>query len=235
MSTVKDIIKSSLRLLGVIASGEEPTPEELSDALEGFNLMLDSWSTENLSIYSTQDQVFTWPAGEITQTLGPSGDFVGNRPVELLDSTYFKDNDNGISFNIKIINQSQYDDIALKTVTATYPNYIWLNMDMDNIGMYLFPVPTKNLEFHFISAFELKKANGYTDELHFPPGYLRAFKYCLACELAPEFGVEPAATISRIAMVAKRNIKRINQDDSKMTFPSNLIGKSRRFNIYAGE
>lgn len=237
MSTLKDIIKGSLRLIGVVAEGEEPTPEEFRDSLSAFNLMIDSWSIENLAVYSTQDQVFNWPANTAVRTLGPTGDFVGNRPIDLDDSTYFKDASSGISFPIKIINQLQYSNLALKSVTSTYPQCIWVNYDMPNITMTLYPVLTKELEFHFVSIFELPKVtiSNLTEQLSFPPGYERAIKYNLACELAPEFGISPTREVIRIATISKRNIKRVNKSDDKMQLPSNLVGRSRRFNIYSGE
>jgi hypothetical protein len=67
-----------------------------------------------------------------------------------------------------------------------------------------------------------------------PPGYLRAFKYNLACEIAPEFGVEPSPTVSRLAMTSKRNLKRINNPDDIMSMPYSLIATRQRFNVYAG-
>ena len=67
-----------------------------------------------------------------------------------------------------------------------------------------------------------------------PSGYLRAFRYNLACEIAAEFGIEPSPTVSRIAMVSKRNIKRINNPGDVMSIPQPLIGTGARFNIYSG-
>ena len=68
----------------------------------------------------------------------------------------------------------------------------------------------------------------------FPPGYLRAFKYNLACELAPEFGVEPSPTVQRVAMTSKRNLKRINNPDDIMSLPYSIVATRQRFNIFAG-
>ena len=232
--TAGDQINAALRLIGQLAEGEQPSVATAQDALNAMNQMLDSWSTERLSIFSTQDQVFTWPASTLSRTLGPSGDFVGNRPIQLDDSTYFKDPSTGVSFGIKIINQQQYDGIAVKTVTSTYPQVIWINMDYPNIDMYIYPKPTRDLEWHFISVTELDQPATLDTVLSFPPGYMRAFKYCLACEIAAEFGVEPSPTVSRIAMTSKRTLKRINNPDDIMSLPYSIVGTRQRFNVFAG-
>jgi hypothetical protein len=233
-TTAADQINGALRLIGMLAEGETPSAATAQDSLSALNQMIDSWNTERLSVFSTQDQVFTWTPNQIHRTLGPTGNFVGNRPILLDDATYFKDPTNGISFGIKIINQQQYDGIAVKTVTSTYPQVIWINMDYPNIDMYVYPVPTKALEWHFISVTELTAPASLSTSLTFPPGYLRAFKYNLACEIANEFGVEPPPNVARIAMTSKRNLKRINNPDDIMSLPYSIVATRQRFNIFAG-
>ena len=233
-TTAGDQINGALRLIGQLAEGETPSAATSQDALTAMNQMIDSWSIERLAVFSTQDQVFSWPPGAISRTLGPTGDFVGNRPVLLDDSTYFRDPANNISFGIKILNQQQYNGIAVKTVTSTYPQVIWVNMTYPNIEMYVYPVPTKVLEWHFVSVSELTQPATLATVLSFPPGYLRAFRYCLACEIAAEFGVEPSPQVSRIAMTSKRNLKRINNPDDIMSLPYSIVGTRQRYNIFAG-
>lgn len=233
-TTAGDQINGALRLIGQLAEGETPSAATSQDALTAMNQMIDSWSTERLAVFSTQDQVFSWLPGFISRTLGPTGDFVGNRPILLDDSTYFKDPANGISFGIKILNQQQYNGIAVKTVTSTYPQVIWINMNYPDIEMYVYPVPTKVLEWHFVSVSELDQPAVLATVLSFPPGYLRAFRYCLACEIAAEFGVEPSPQVSRIAMTSKRNLKRINNPDDIMSLPYSIVGTRQRYNIFAG-
>jgi len=233
-TTAGDQINGALRLIGQLAEAETPSAATSQDALAALNQMIDSWNTERLAVFSTQDQIFDWPPNVLSRTLGPTGDFVGNRPILLDDSTYFIDTASGISYGIKIINQQQYDGIAVKTVTSTYPQVIWVNMSYPNIEMYVYPKPTKVLEWHFISVEELTKPALLSTTLAFPPGYLRAFKYNLACEIAAEFGVEPSPQVQRIAMTSKRNLKRINNPDDVMSIPYAIVGTRQRFNIFAG-
>lgn len=232
--TAGDQINRALRLLGVLAEGETPSASVSQDALMALNQMIDSWNTERLSVFCTQDQVFTWPAGEYIRTLGPSGNFVGLRPVLLDDATYYRDPGTNVSYGIKFINQQQYDGIAVKTVTSTYPQVIFVNMGFPDVTMSIYPRPTRDLEWHFISVQKLDEPASLVTDILFPPGYLRAFTYNLAMELAPEFGVEPSPQVQRIAMTSKRNLKRINNPDDVMSMPYAIVASRQRFNIFAG-
>jgi hypothetical protein len=232
-TTAGDQINRALRLLGVLAEGETPSAATSQDALLAFNQMVDSWNTERLAVYATQDQVFSWPAGEILRTLGPTGDFVGNRPVLLDDATYYRA-PSGVSYGIKFINQDQYNGIAVKTATSTFPQVIFVNETFPDVEMYIYPKPTQDLEWHFISVEELTQPALITTQLYFPPGYMRAFTYNLAMEIAPEFGVEPSPQVQRIAMTSKRNLKRINNPNDIMSLPYGVVANKQRFNIYSG-
>jgi len=232
--TAGDQINRALRLLGVLAEGETTSASVSQDSLMALNQMIDSWNTERLSVFCTQDQVFTWPAGEYIRTLGPSGNFVGLRPVLLDDATYYRDPGTNVSYGIKFINQQQYDGIAVKTVTSTYPQVIFVNMGYPDITMSIYPRPTRDLEWHFVSVQELTQPATLVTNILFPPGYLRAFTYNLAMEIAPEFGVEPSPQVQRIAMTSKRNLKRINNPDDIMSMPYAIVASRQRFNIYAG-
>jgi len=234
-TTAGDQINAALRLIGQLAEGETPSAETSQDALAALNQMIDSWSIERLTVFSTQDQVFTWPVNVATRTLGPTGDFVGNRPVLVDDSTYFRDPQSGVSFGLVMVNQQQYNGIALKTANSPYPQVMWTNMTYPDVEMTIYPVPTRLLEFHIVSVDELTQPALLNTTLSFPPGYLRCFKYNLAVEIANEFGVEAPPSVQRIAMASKRNLKRVNNPDDLMSMPYALSSRrSHRFNVFSG-
>jgi hypothetical protein len=233
-TTAGDQINAALRLIGMLAEGETPSSNTSNDALNALNQMIDSWNTERLSVFSTQDQIVSWLPNTYVHTLGPTGDTVGNRPILVDDASYFRDPQSGISFGIKLINQQQYNGIAVKTVTSTYPQVMWVNMEYPDITMTVYPVPTKLLEFHIVSVNELTTPAVLATNLTFPPGYLRCFKYNLACEIATEFGIAPPANVARLAMTSKRNLKRINNPDDIMSLPYSIVATRQRYNIFAG-
>ena len=233
-TTAADQINGALRLIGQLAEGEVPSAATSQDALAALNQMLDSWSTERLAVYSTQDQIYNWQPNVRFITMGPTGTFVAERPILMDDATYFRDASTNVSYGIKLINNQQYNNIAVKTVRSTYPQLMWVNMTYPDVEIYIYPVPTKVLEFHFVSVQPLTQPAALDTVLAFPPGYLRAFRYNLACELAAEFGVEPSPQVQRIAMYSKRNLKRINNPDDLMAMPAALIVNRPRFNIFTG-
>jgi hypothetical protein len=237
--TAGEQINRALRLIGMLAEGETPSAATAQDSLMALNQMIDSWNTERLSVFSTIDQIVNWPVGSINETLGPSGSLVrlngtAVRPVLVDDSTYFKDPGTGVSYGVKLINQQQYNGIAVKTVTSTFPQVMFVNMTYPDVDLFIYPRPTRLLEWHFVSVQELTQPATLSTDILFPPGYLRAFTYNLACEIAPEFGVEPSPQVQRIAMYSKRNLKRINNPDDVMSMPYAIVATRQRFNVYAG-
>lgn len=228
MATAGELIKGSLRLLGVLAEGEEPSADSYADALLALQQMFDSWSTERLAVYCLQDQTFTWPAGQATRTVGASGNFVGTRPIALDPSTYYVVG--GISYGLAFINADQYNSISVKATTTQIPEMMWVNPTNPNLTMTLWPVPSQDIQIHLMSVVPLSQPAATGTTLAFPPGYLRAFRYNLAVELAPEFGVEPSPTVKKVAATSKRNLRRINDPNDILVVPVTLIG-APRYNI----
>lgn len=233
MATAQDMITGALRSLSQLEQGETPDADTLADGLTALNQMIDSWSTERLSVFCLQEQTFTWTANNRTRTVGPTGDFVGTRPVVIDPSTYFIVN--GISYPLAILNADQYNGIALKTVTSSLPQCLWLNPTDPDATMYIYPVPSASFELHLMSVLELTQPSTLSTALVIPPGYLRAFRFNLAVEIATEFGIEVPRQVKRNAELAKRTIKRINNPDLLMSLPYGLVGRRRNnFNIYSG-
>lgn len=229
--TAGQLINRALRLLGVLASGETPEASEYADSVIAFNQMIDSWSLESLSVYGTMDQVFTWPSGQATRTLGNGGDFAGVCPDLLLSGTYFVWQD--ISYPVTLINREQYSNITTKTIQTQLPEYLFANK-IDQVGatplmqMTLYTVPNQDLEFHFISTVDLIQVNDETDVIYVPQGYYEAYVYNLALRLADEFGVTPSQNIKRTAAKSRANYKRTNNPNTVMSMPLMVNG---RYNI----
>lgn len=208
MATAGEQIEAALRLIGFLGEGETPSGTIAATCLDTLNQMLEAWSVSRLLVYSTQEQVLTWTSGNATRTLGPSGQLVGLRPVQLLPDTYYKVGSQ--SYPIRIISREEYNAIPDKAASSALPEFLVIDYDTPNATLTLYPVPSQNLSFHFISVTEFTQPALYSTELVLPPGYLRAVKYNLAVELAPEFGTEAKRSVQRIASTSLKALKRAN-------------------------
>lgn len=202
-----DLVKSSMRLIGAIATGETPTADELFDGLFTLNDMLENLSTESQSVWGVANMAFTLVPGQSTYTIGPGGNFNAARPVRISDAyvTF-----SGTDFPIEIVNQIQYNDISQKAQQQSVPERLLYVNDVPLGRLTFWPVPTQaltvTLSINRLLAFPV---TGNT-VIAGPPGFAKMLRYNLACEFAPDFGVEPSPSVVAIASDSKADYKRAN-------------------------
>jgi hypothetical protein len=219
---VSDLIKSSMRLVGAIATGETLTAEEANDGLLVLNDMLENWSTETLSVWGSSNQTFNLVAGQSVYTIGPAGNWVTDRPQDI-DDAYMRFS--GVDFPVKVISQEQYNEINLKSMQQPIVERLLYVNEFPLGVVTVWPVPTQALPITLTMRRILDFPVALTDALTGPPGYLKALRYCLAVEFAPEFGLEASATVVQVAADAKGDYKRANiplavaQYDDALTVP----------------
>lgn len=217
--TALELIKSSLRLIGVIAYAETPTAEEANDALLTLNDLLETWSTERLSVYGAANESFVTVAGLATYTIGPGGNWNTTRPVRISGAycTF-----GGVDFGIREWGQEQYNGVRLKTQQQDIvERYLFIN-DLPLGRVTLWPVPSSIMPIVLSTDRVLTAAAALATSLSFPPGYALALKHALAIMLAPEYGATIGAEIAQVAKESKANIKRANREPRRMTFDSML-------------
>jgi hypothetical protein len=223
-----------MRLCGILAEGEQPSPESAQDALSALNQMLDSWSISGCTVHSTQLQTILWASGVSSKTVGPTGTFVGTRPVSVGDSTYYSDG-SGIDYSISIINEADYNGISWKNLNLGYPAFLYANMTMPDTTITLFPTPSDPITLYLSSVIVLTQPAALITVLVVPPGYMRAFRYGLAVEIAAEFGIEAPVSVQKIAWKSLAAVKKVNRKNAHtgiMRLPAELTRS--RSNIYEG-
>lgn len=74
MTTANDLITGALKFINSYAPGESLDAADASDALATLNDMLDSWSTDQASVFASVENVLTFTPGQYVYTVGnPSG------------------------------------------------------------------------------------------------------------------------------------------------------------------
>jgi hypothetical protein len=203
MSTASQIIKRSLRLINVLASGETPDASMQADSLEAMNAMLDAWRTESLMVYAMRTESLTL-TGASSYTIGASGDLNTTRPIKI-EEAYWRSGD--IDYPIQIAQSLSYARIADKT-TSGDPDWLYYEPAYPLGTLFLHPIPTSGT-LKLVTWVPLTSFIA-SDEVSLPPGYLEAITYQLAMRLAAEYGRPIPQEVAAIGSAAKKDIKRMN-------------------------
>lgn len=215
-----DLIQSSMRLIGALESGETATAAEATDALAVLNDLIENWNTENLTVYSTTNQVFSLVAGQAAYTLGPTGNWNGFRPLAI-ESAYVKFQ--GIDYPLQLVDDDTYNSISLKTQGSPIPLWLWFNPSFPLASVVLWPVPAdSSVTITMTCNLQFSQLANTAASISLPPGYTKAMRYALALELAPEYGIALRPEVIQLAQDAKADVKRINKGAPLLAFDSML-------------
>lgn len=230
--TVLDLISASMRLIGVVSSGEAPTAQESIDAKQALNLLLQEWHNEGL-ISQVERQSFATVSGVGSYVIGNGSTWSGNKPLKIL-SAVVKDSSN-TETALRLIGDEEYNRISDKTTLGT-PDMLYYLAGSLTGTIYLNSVPDDVYTLTIVNQKPFAVYETLTEDLIFPNGYISALKYALAVELAPEFGQAPNGFIIQQAEKKKAQLKSSNLKRPAPIRFYNPTGRSGSiFNIYTGE
>lgn len=234
--TGRDLLNASLKLIGVLASGEAASADEATDGLATLNRMLSNWSTENLLIYSKVREEFTLTPSDGDYTMGSSGNFNTSRPVDIFAAAIeLQSPSPKVEVPVRVLTEAQWAAIQVKDLTSSIPTDLWPDMTNPLVTLNLYPVPTVAEKLVIYSWKELTTISTLDTSLAFPPGYEEALIYNSAIRLAPEYGRAVSDVVGMVATESKANIKRKNSKEHLLQVDSAVLGAaSGAYNIYTG-
>lgn len=210
-TTTKRIVTASMRKLGVLPRGKEPTAKELADCKAELRTMIDTWRLEKLMVVANQLVTFDLdPAKRLyTYSSALNSDFVGERPVAILSAVI---NDGaGMTYPLESMTVSEYSDLDNAAQAGTPSRYCFIaSHPAASIGFDCLPMqPSITLT---VQAPILTLPAVDTEEMELAPGYEDALIYNLAVRTAPDFEVDldRNGVIAGMAGSAKRLIKQTN-------------------------
>jgi hypothetical protein len=201
-------------------------------ALETLNTLLDSWSVEKLLVYTRPKIPLVLVPGRASYTWGvtvPPSDIPREPPVKLeLALLTVDETVPGLEWEVRILDQYQYEaGIVIKQLTSSYPNAVYLEPAQPVATLHVWPVPDLPYTLQLLPWSAHSPYGGWDDVLEWPNGYGRALQYGLACEIAPQYGVEPSPTILRIADESKRALYPIHTEVGSVSlWPGRRVGGS---------
>lgn len=223
-----DLIKTAMKIIGVLAQGETPSADQSTDGLRALNDILERWSIESLAVYGSLPDAFVTVGGQSTYTFGPGGDWNVDRPigVDAIYSTY-----QGVDFPASEWSLEEYGQVGLKTMQQPIvQRWVFVN-DAPLARVILYPTPSEAVPITVTSARLLTNVPTIATTMTLPPGYVSALQYALAAELVVQYG-SPIDVTSR-AKATLALVKRANRSPRVMGFDPALGQRGSGASIYA--
>lgn len=218
--TALDIIKRALRLIGVIAQNEPVGAAEAADALLALNSLVQSFGNEPLLIFAESTQNIAIPANQASFTIGPTGTTVAARPVRVRETSYVVLNN--VSYPLDHLNDWDYSLLPLKGLQTGIPSAIYVDNSMPDTLIRLYPIPSVDVTLVLATNSRIANFPNLATEVVLPDGYDRMLAYCLAVEIAPEYGRDPMQDVKRIAATSTKALKRANTQIPNLDMPAGI-------------
>lgn len=213
MALVSDLIVSVMQLMGALTQGETPNTDEQTSIFNRLNELIDAWNTDRLNIFTVQSALYGLVASKGTYQIGPgAADFNVARPVNV--ETAHVVSGAGIRSKMDMLNSLEWAAIKEKTVQALMPYRFYYDAQFPIANINIWPQPSlaaggaTNIELFTwqpLAAFA-----SVSSVVSLPPAYLKAIRYNLAVDLAPDFGLQLQPQVAPIATASKQEMRMLN-------------------------
>lgn len=234
MATALDLISSALRLINVMAAGEQTPIDMANDSLLVLNDMIDSWNADRLAIYTVQSTDFPFVLGQQTYTLGTGGNFNLARPpkIEGMSTIQLTNPSTPVEIPIALYTWEEWQNqVPVKNVSGSIPLICYDDQAFPNRNLNFWPIPFDQPNSVRIYYWAALPAQMLAAAVSFPPGYRQAFRYNLAALLAAEFAQPVPAVVAEIAVDSLARVKAMNMPE--LVLQSDLIPDPSGWNYKA--
>jgi hypothetical protein len=203
-----DIIHAALRKLGVMAAGQQPSSEELTDGVEALNNLVAQFQTMGMPLWAKKSTVVPMVASQSTYTIGIGKTNNFAFPLKILQAWTEPVIGGGrqplmelgiYDFNILPANQTANGTPSQFTYQP-YINYgelrLWPTPDATTVA-------NRVLTINYQAPFEI--FNSSTDTSYFPREWNNALIYGLADLMSGEYGL-PLNDRSQMSQLAQKHL-----------------------------
>jgi hypothetical protein len=220
IATAQEIIDDALVELGILsAPGQAASPGNTAIGLSKLNQMIDQWNLRQARIWAVERRVYSFIPAQATYTLGPTGDWIGTRPIGprpgngIYQASAILPGSPSVNIPITILDQEQWANLRLRNIGATIPLALYNDGAVPNTNVYFYGTPPAGYQIELWTQRQLSQYAAANTSLTLPPGYRLALSLSLAEELIGIFsriipaipvGLDKRAKDARAALVALR-------------------------------
>ena len=195
-NTADRIIRYAMEDAGLLADGDDPTPEQYAKNTNRLNDVISLWQTQGLKLWTQVDTAVTLVSGQATYTFTPSGDVDMIKPLRAIQG-YFLDTTN-IRRSLTVLSRDEYTRLSQVTQTGEISSY-FVNKKVSSLEVSFWLVPDATAALgtaHVLLQVQIGTFTGVTDIMDFPPEWFMALRWGLADDICTG---QPQAIMDRCA------------------------------------
>jgi hypothetical protein len=185
--TVRDLIESAFRKIGVVAVDEAMQADQAEQGLRALNRMVKAWQNKGYNLWSVASQSVTLTTAAV-YTLNPV------RPLDILSCRLKR---SGVEMPMIRVTRDEYDNLPVKSAQGT-PTQFYYDRQREAARLYVWPVLAaaagETLEITYTREFE---DMALTDAPDLPGEWYDAAVYGLGSRLADDYMVNAPNVIAR--------------------------------------
>jgi len=238
ITNAQKICRGALRLLNAIRQGEAGDADDITEAYDAAQEMLDQWATDRLLCVVVEEATFSLVSGQQTYTIGVGGDFDRQRPLWLDQASIIQPSNPSfpLELPLDVLDYVQWQQIPVKTTASSLPRRVYYDGNSPLGRLRYWPIPNvTSVQTKLYCPTALTQFVSQTADYNFPPGYVGALRYNLAIALASEYDVEPRASVVAKASEYLANIRAVNDRAVLIGVDQALLRSGDTFNYYTGE
>lgn len=187
--TRDQLIEGALRLCGVLAQGESPSTDQVSEAAEALNMLVKAWEADGMPLWAIKTLGIPLTASTASYRIGLTQTVDTPKPLKIIQA-WNRDSTSDVDIPLRILTKQEYNQLGNKT-TEGNPVQVYYDPQNTYGDLYVFPVPTAteatNNQIYIVYQRPFEDFDASTDEPDFPQEWYEALKYGLASRLAGEY------------------------------------------------
>lgn len=237
--TVRELLDSVLRNIGVLPVGQASRADDIDVALTELNAMLDEWNAQGFLPFGRTIYSFTLVSGTDSYTIDTSaGTWTSQRP-EVVDGCYLDDYG-----ALNLIGEQEMGGLRVSDESGV-PCYFWYDPEypLGKCEFYPSPYAAYTGKLHYQTLFSEITTTTMYNTWAFPAGYKSAITWCLSERLQSPFGLQSDLIIEKNASRSLRVVRSRNAaakvERTNLMFLNKLstrssAGSSPSSNIFTG-
>ena len=213
--TVRNLIEDAFQEMGILAAGEDVQSDDATLALRRLNMLIDSWKLVQSLSYTIDIERYTLTADKGSYTIGPSGDFLTERPVRISKANIIvTDTSPEVRYALNIMERAEeWGHISAPLQYAPIPSHLYCDYAYPDATIYLYYGPSIAYDLELFTWNQLSQFKTTTEVVILPPGYYEAIMLSLAEKMCAAYGVpmDTRQMITADAAKARAKVRAVNK------------------------